>query len=64
MKDLLTKINEAANYIAKHERTTGANYVVVSPKVADAFEEIKIIQDAKNINQERFEKLKKILDED
>ena len=52
-EELFYKINKAANIIAKKARESSANYIVVSPKIAEAIENL-------DIRVERRKKLKKL----
>ena len=42
MKTLFSKINDAANIIAKKSRYSSANYLIVSPKIAEAIDNLDI----------------------
>ena len=52
-KNLITKINLAANIIAKKSRSSEANYIIVSPEIAEIIENL-------DIRIQRRKKLQKI----
>lgn len=62
-KELIDKINETASFIAKKTRTGYADFMVVSPEVANTFQDIMLESEMKNINEDRSKKLKDILDD-
>ena len=62
-KELIDKINEAANLIAKESRTGPGEFMVVSPEVANTFQDIMLESEMRNINEDRSKKLKDILDD-
>ena len=62
-RELIDKINKAANFIAQKSRSQTGDYIVVSSDTANKLEQLNIEIDAINTNNDRSKKLKEILDE-
>tara|TARA_R110000772_G_scaffold2410_2_gene8434 strand:- start:57185 stop:57397 length:213 start_codon:yes stop_codon:yes gene_type:complete len=60
-KKLVSKILKASNIINQYSRRGGANYMVVSGKTAELFEEIKKEADERAMILEREKTIKKLL---
>lgn len=61
-KELIEKINQAADFISKKARTGSADFMIVNPIVAEVIDDIQLEWELRNINNQRAEKLKDILD--
>lgn len=56
-KQLIDKLNKAADYIANKSRQPQANYIVVSSQVAEAFRKLEIEEEIKRKKKDRKKKL-------
>jgi len=59
---LIGKIQEAANYLAKRDRTPNANYIIVGSQMYDTINDL-LNNEEYDINDRRYKILKEILDE-
>jgi hypothetical protein len=63
-KELVTKILNASNIIAKTSRRGGTNYVVTSPKIAEEFQRLQEDSDNKEIIENRDKVIDDLLKKD
>ena len=62
-RKLIDKINQSANIINQKHRQGDSNYIIVNSEIATVIENMETDLKEKEINDNRLEKLNKILDE-
>lgn len=63
-KELIDKINKASDFISKKARNGSGNFMIVNSKVADVIQDIQLESELREINNQRAEKLKDILNDE